>query len=163
MANLAFLIDANTDAENVRQLDERFRGAGHEIVTVGGHPGSSVDVDSAQPEDFDAGLVPGGFRRNHFRTHERFLSFLRDLYALAKPLAAVHEECWVLVPADTPRATWPAVKRALIVEPGRREFADAFGTQPLKSGPPADVDGLVNAFLAQLARRSGARASSASE
>jgi putative intracellular protease/amidase len=153
MAQVAFVIDATTDAENVRQLEERLRDAGHEIVTVGGHPGSGVDLDEVQPEQFEGGIVPGGFRRNHFLTHERFLSFLRDLYALSKPLAAVHPDGWVLVPADAPRATWPAVKRALIVEPARREFADPFGTQPLKSGPPGDVDGLVSAFTAQLARR----------
>lgn len=150
MAQLAFLVEATTDPHNIRALEERLRGAGHEIVAVGGHPGSGVDVDEVRAEDFDGVIVPRGFRRNHFRTHERFLSFLRDVYGRARPLAAVHPDCWVLVPADTPRATWPAVKRALIVEPGRRKFADAFGTRPLKSGAPADVEGLVSALLAEL-------------
>jgi putative intracellular protease/amidase len=119
-----------------------------------------VDVDAVHAEEFDGVLVPAGFRRNHFRTHERFLSLLRDLYALGKPLAALHDECWALIPGGVPRASWPAVKRALIVEPGPRRSADAFGAQPVKSGPPGDIDGLVGAFVGELDRRSAGAASS---
>lgn len=160
MSTVALLIDARTSEDSVRQVGERLRGAGHEVITVSGHAGRGVDVDAVHPEQFDGVLVPAGFRRNHFRTHERFLAFLRDLYALGKPLAAHHPECWALIPAGGGRASWPAVKRALIVEPGRRAFADSFGAQPMKVGAPNDIEGLVGAFLGELNRRPAAAASS---
>jgi putative intracellular protease/amidase len=157
MARVAFLIDMATSGESIQQLEEQIRGAGHEVVVVRAHPGPGVDVDEVvYAAEFDGVLIPGGFNANHFRTHERFLSFLRDLYALGKPLAAVHEGCWTLVPAGTARVTWPAVKRALLVEPCRRPFADDFGVQPLISGTPRQLGVLVDAFLAQLGDRPGA-------
>jgi putative intracellular protease/amidase len=150
MARVAFLIDAKADAESTRQLEEQIRGAGHEVIRVRAHPGEGVDVDQVNPAEFGGALIPGGFDADHFRTHERFLSFLRDLYALGRPLAAVHEGCWTLVPGGGVRVTWPAVKRALLVEPGRRPFADSFGAQPVVSGTPRQLGVLVADFLAQL-------------
>jgi hypothetical protein len=157
MARVAFLIDTKTNPDSVRELEQQIRSAGHEVIPVGAHPGEGADVDQVHPEEFDGALIPGGFDPNHFRTHERFLSFLRDLYALGKPLAAVHEGCWTLVPGGGVRVTWPAVKRALLVEPCRRASADDFGAQPVICGTPRQMGELVNAYLAQLEGRSRER------
>ena len=161
MARVAFLIDLKANGEGIRQLQEQITAAGHEVILVRGHPGEGLEVDEVHPAEFEGALIPGGFDRNHFRTHERFLSFLRDLYALGKPLAAVHEGCWTLVPRGGVRVTWPAVKRALIVEPCRRAFADDFGAQPVICGTSRQTRELVDAFVAELEGRPAGRSSEA--
>jgi hypothetical protein len=145
MARFALLVDGETHAEGARQLEERLRAGGGDVARVGEGPGAT-DVDDVKPEDFDAALIPGGFRHHHLLTHERFLSFLRDVYAGGKTIGVVHADRWMVVPAGLMRVTWPSVKREVIVEPRGSPYADAFGVLALKSGPSSDVEGLIQAL-----------------
>lgn len=164
MAKVALLIDRTFDDEPFRILFDRLREAGHEPVLIGPHEGHQVDgreghmhltldasVDDANPEELDALIVPRGFRRDHLRTHERVLNFIRDVYGHGKPVGVLHENLWLLIPAEAQGrgfATWPAIKRDLVIDPAHA--GGGFESDLIISGS-GDVAAFCDAFLAQLA------------
>lgn len=64
--------------------------AGHEVVVIGPEAGTTVTgkkeeatvevdvgIDEANPDDYDALLIPGGFSADSLRAVDRFLEFTR--------------------------------------------------------------------------------------
>lgn len=166
MARVAFVIDRTFDDREFQTAFDRVRQAGHEVVLVGPRAGESIhgshghvhvstdrSVDDLSVNDVDAALVPGGFPRNHLRTHERVLNFIRDVFAQGKPVAAMHSPGFAMVRAEHQGnllASWPVVKRELLVE--RKAEADEFDRDVLIVSHDADPDAFCDAFLAQLER-----------
>jgi protease I len=63
-----------------------------------------VPLDSADPEDYDALLLPGGqMNPDNLRGDERAISFTRSFIDAGKPVAAICHGPWVLVEADVVR------------------------------------------------------------
>jgi protease I len=83
------------------------------------YPGKSVDVDrtvfTANPNDYDALLQPGGFISPDFlRQSEKALEFERAFDLKGKPIAVICHGPWVLVSAGLVKGrrltSWPGIK-----------------------------------------------------
>jgi protease I len=77
-----------------------------------------VPLDQADPEDYDALLLPGGVMNpDHLRMNSKAVDFVRHFFDSGKPVAAICHGPWMLVEADVVdgrRVTsWPSVKTDL--------------------------------------------------
>lgn len=79
-----------------------YKEAGHEVVTIGGKKGDKVHgktdhtevvidlgIDEADPNDFDALLIPGGFSPDLLRDDDRFVNFTKHFMDEKKPVFAI--------------------------------------------------------------------------
>ncbi len=76
-------------------------------------------LDSANPDDYDALLLPGGVMNpDHLRTNPKAVSFVRAFFDDHKPVAAICHGPWMLVEAGVARGrtvtSWPSLKTDLI-------------------------------------------------
>lgn len=89
----------------------RLKEEGAEITVVG--TGSSqqykgkhglearadITADQADPKSFDAVVIPGGYAPDYMRRYPALLSFVRDMHAQGKVVAAICHAGWVLASA----------------------------------------------------------------
>ncbi len=113
MAKVATVItDLFEDVEYTSPRDA-LQEAGHEVVTIGYEEGETVvgkkeeaevtidvGIDSANPADYDALLIPGGYSPDKLRGDERFLDFVRHFSRLKKPIFSICHAPQLLVNAD---------------------------------------------------------------
>jgi protease I len=87
--------------------------------TVHGEKGDQFDVDltldEADPDDFDALLLPGGlYSPDALRSSPAAVKFVRAFAEAGKPIAAICHGPWLLIEADVVRGrkltSWPAIK-----------------------------------------------------
>ena len=74
-----------------------------------------LTLDEAQPEDFDALMIPGGLMNpDSLRSNEDALEFTRHFFEVGKPVAAICHGPWVLIDAGVVRdrtlTSWPAIQ-----------------------------------------------------
>src|SRR5438270_13650228 len=74
-----------------------------------------LTLDDANPEDFDALLIPGGLMNpDTLRSTPEALKFTRHFFQEGKPVAAICHAPWVLIDAEVVRGrtltSWPAIK-----------------------------------------------------
>ncbi|HET8656820.1 MAG TPA: type 1 glutamine amidotransferase domain-containing protein [Longimicrobiaceae bacterium] len=74
-----------------------------------------VPLDQANPDDFDALVVPGGVMSpDHLRMNDQAVRFVRAFFTSDKPLAAICHGPWMLVEADVVRGrtltSWPSLQ-----------------------------------------------------
>jgi protease I len=74
-----------------------------------------VPLDQANPDDFDALVVPGGVMSpDHLRMNDKAVRFVRAFFTSDKPLAAICHGPWMLVEADVVRGrtltSWPSLQ-----------------------------------------------------
>jgi protease I len=63
-----------------------------------------VPLDSANPEDYDALLLPGGVMNpDHLRRNEKALGFVRSFFEAGKPVGAICHGPWTLIDAGVIR------------------------------------------------------------
>ncbi|MGH7650978.1 MAG: type 1 glutamine amidotransferase domain-containing protein [Gemmatimonadaceae bacterium] len=72
-------------------------------------------LDSANPDDFDALMLPGGVMNpDHLRQNERAVQFVRRFFERGKPVAAICHAPWMLVEAGVVRGrtltSWPSLR-----------------------------------------------------
>jgi protease I len=77
-----------------------------------------VELNSADPHNYDALLLPGGvINPDHLRTIPLAVQFVRTFVDDQKPVAAICHGPWMLVEADVVRGrtvtSWPSVKTDL--------------------------------------------------
>ena len=86
------------------------------------HWGETVQVDAAlaqaNPDDYDALLLPGGvINADSIRLEQRAVEFVRAFARAGKPMAAICHAPWLLVEADIVRGrtvtSWPSLKTDL--------------------------------------------------
>jgi protease I len=75
-------------------------------------------LDGANPDDFDALMIPGGLMNpDALRSSEEALEFVRHFFREGKPVAAICHAPWVLIDASVIRGrtvtSWPAIKTDL--------------------------------------------------
>jgi protease I len=135
------------------------------------HWGDQIPVDvplaQANPEDFDALLLPGGVMNpDHLRQDKRAVEFVREFYQSGKPIAAICHGPWLLVEADVVRnrtlTSWPSLQTDIRNAGGDwvdREVATDEGL--VTSRKPDDIPAFNRKMLEEFAegthdRRSGA-------
>jgi protease I len=83
------------------------------------HWGDELDVDlelgSANPNDFDALMLPGGVMNpDHLRQDKRAVDFVKQMFQSGKPIAAICHGPWLLVEAGCVRdrtvTSWPSLQ-----------------------------------------------------
>ena len=74
-----------------------------------------VPLESANPADFDALLLPGGVMNpDKLRMNPKAVEFVKHFFAEGKPVAAICHGPWMLVEADVVRGrtltSWPSLE-----------------------------------------------------
>jgi protease I len=74
-----------------------------------------LDLSSANPDEFDALLLPGGVMNpDKLRTDRKAVEFVKAMGAAGKPIAAICHGPWMLVEADLVRGrsvtSWPSLQ-----------------------------------------------------
>jgi protease I len=77
-----------------------------------------VPLDQANPEDFDALLLPGGVANpDQLRTMPKAVAFVRSFFDAGKPVAAICHAPWTLIDAGAVKGrtmtSWPSLKTDL--------------------------------------------------
>lgn len=77
-----------------------------------------LTLDSANPSDYDALLLPGGVANpDQLRTNEKAVKFVQSFFKAGKPVAAICHGPWTLIEADVVRGrtvtSWPSLKTDL--------------------------------------------------
>ena len=78
-----------------------------------------VPLDTADVEDFDALLLPGGVANpDQLRMNPRAIAFVRSFFDAGKPVAVICHGPWTLIDAGVARGlhltSWPSLKADLI-------------------------------------------------
>jgi protease I len=96
--------------------------AGHINAWQHDHWGDKIPVDTllsaADPDDFDALMLPGGVMNpDQLRVEPKAVEFVRSFFAAGKPVAAICHAPWMLVEADVVRGrtvtSWPSLRTDL--------------------------------------------------
>ncbi|MGL4881172.1 MAG: type 1 glutamine amidotransferase domain-containing protein [Waterburya sp.] len=77
-----------------------------------------VPLDKANPQDYDALLLPGGVANpDQLRTNETAVKFIQAFFKAGKPVAAICHGPWSLIEADAVKGhkitSWPSLKTDL--------------------------------------------------
>ena len=106
------LEDAGATAEVVSPMPDRIKGWRH------GEWGEKVDVDvsldAADPNRYDALLLPGGVMNpDRLRMNPRAVAFVKRFVEAGKPIAAICHGPWTLIEAGAVRGrrmtSWPSL------------------------------------------------------
>jgi len=110
------LDDAGADTWIVSPKSDRIRGWNHvdwgEVVPV------DVTLDRADPDRFDALVLPGGVMNpDRLRIDPRAVDFVRAFHEAGKPIAAICHGPWTLIEAgavqDRRVTSWPSLETDL--------------------------------------------------
>lgn len=76
-------------------------------------------LDSANADDYDALLLPGGaMNPDHLRTNKKAVQMVKDFFEAGKPVAAICHGPWLLAEADVVRdrkmTSYPSLKTDLM-------------------------------------------------
>jgi protease I len=122
-----------TDGFEQAELEEpksALEAAAADVVIISPHAGKiqgmrhadkgdqfPVDVllDDANPEDYDALMLPGGLMNpDELRSTPKAVAFVKSFVTSGKPVAAICHAPWLLVEADVLRGrrltSWPAIQ-----------------------------------------------------
>lgn len=111
------LHDAGADTDVISPKGRSIR-AWHEDK-LGGSTPVDVELDDANPEDYDGLLLPGGVMNpDKLRLEPKAVEFVRAFFAEGKPVAAICHAPQLLIEADVVRGrkltSYPSVKTDLI-------------------------------------------------
>jgi protease I len=107
------LQQAGAETVLVSPADRQVQGANHyekaEKFNV------DLPLDRANPEEFDALLLPGGVANpDQLRMNKKAVQFVRAFFDAGKPVAAICHAPWTLVEADVVRGrrltSWPSLQ-----------------------------------------------------
>lgn len=112
--HVAILVEKDYQDLEVWYPALRLREEGAEVSFIGtttkdykgkfGYPVSTnMSVQDAQPADFDAVIIPGGWAPDFLRRYETVLNFVRDMDQQGKVVAAICHAGWVLASAGIAR------------------------------------------------------------
>ena len=126
-------------------------------ATVHDDPGKTIrpdlTIDDADPDDFDALILPGGVRNpDHLRIHGNVIALIRRFAEQKKPVGAICHGPWLLVEADLVRdrmiTSWPSIRTDLR-NAGAKVVDEPAVTDGniVTSRNPDDVEAFTNAII----------------
>lgn len=126
-------------------------------ATIHDDPGKTIrpdlTIDQADPDDFDALILPGGVRNpDQLRIHGNVIKLIRDFAGDGKPVGAICHGPWLLVEADLVRGrtatSWPSIRTDLR-NAGANVVDEAAVTDGniVTSRKPDDVEAFTNALI----------------
>lgn len=126
-------------------------------------------LDSADPDDYDALLLPGGaMNPDKLRMEPTAVQFVKAFFTADRPVAAICHGPWMLVEADVARgrkiASWPSIKTDLRNAGAEWRDEEAVTDRNLVSArKPDDIPAFNRAMIELFGHAHGAQhASSAS-
>ncbi|MBD3245630.1 MAG: DJ-1/PfpI/YhbO family deglycase/protease [Candidatus Omnitrophica bacterium] len=128
---IAVIIDDMFEDSEYQKPADAFRDAGHELVHLGVKAGAEVKgkkegttvkidqaVTEAQPDRFDALLIPGGYSPDRLRVSPDAVAFARKFMDDGKPVFSICHGAQLLVTAkalEGRKATgWKSIRQDLI-------------------------------------------------
>ena len=117
-----------------------------------------VTLDSADPGDFDALVLPGGLiNADELRCNSNAVKFVRAFFDSRKPVAAICHAPWILIEADVVRGrtltSWSSLRTDIRNAGG--EWVDREVVQDDRlttSRKPADLPAFISAIINSLLR-----------
>ena len=99
---IACLLDEGFEDSEFKVPHERLTEAGFKVDVIGKEAGKELkgkkgkevarvekSIDEAEPDAYQALLIPGGYSPDHLRADARFVNFVKAFDSLKRPLAAV--------------------------------------------------------------------------
>jgi protease I len=126
-------------------------------ATVHDDPGKTIrpelTIEEADPDDFDALILPGGVRNpDTLRQHANVIELIKAFDRQGKPIGAICHGPWLLVEADLLRSrtatAWPSIRTDL-----RNAGADVIDQPAVMDGNivtsrnPDDVEAFTGALI----------------
>jgi protease I len=166
IVRIACLLDSMFEDSEHQQPADAFRQAGHEVVVISPDPSRELtgyrgqvkvrpqlSLEAAQPEDFDALFIPGGFSPDHLRLHRAAVDFARTFMVTGKPVLALCHGPQLLITADVVRGrtltAWPTVQGDLQKVGANAVDREVVVDRSLvTSRQPADIPAFVRESLA---------------
>ena len=107
------LIDAGAETQVVSPMKGKVRG--WDMKDWGEEVDVDVPLQSADPANYDALLLPGGVMNpDKLRVIPQAVDFVRQFFQSGKPVAAICHGPWMLIEADAARGrkltSWPSLK-----------------------------------------------------
>ena len=155
------LKEAGATPEVVAPKEGEIRGWAH--TDWGTSVPVDVELDSADPERYEALLLPGGlFNPDQLRMNRKAVDFVRHFVERDKPIAAICHGPWTLIEADGVRGkkmtSYPSIRTDLVNAGAQWEDGEAVvdGTL-LTSRSPGDLPAF-NEKMKEIFSRAPARA-----
>jgi deglycase len=168
MAKIAMPVGEDFEDSEFSVPRDRLIEAGHQVTVLGTSPGATITgkrgkaaarIDaagaSADPEAFDALVIPGGYSPDHLRLDDGIVSFVRHFARTGKTVAAVCHGPQLLIEADCVAGkmltSWPSVQTDL--ENAGATWVDREVVEDgnlITSRKPEDLDAFCAAILKRL-------------
>lgn len=113
MAKVAFLLASGFEDSEMKNPYEAVKEAGHETVVLGNEKGETCEgkkktisyvtdeaAEHADPNEFDAVVIPGGSAPEALRIHEGPVEFVKKMNDQSKLVAAICHGAQVMISAD---------------------------------------------------------------
>jgi protease I len=128
---VAIIVDDNFEQAEMTSPRQTLEQAGAQVTLISPEkgpltgrqhdvePGDKFNVDlsldQANPDDFDALMLPGGsVNADHLRVNEKAQAFVRNFDQQGKPIAIICHAPWLLVSADLVKGrtltSWPSLQ-----------------------------------------------------
>ncbi|SRR5690606_36577828 len=174
MATIGMPLAADFEDSEFVVPRERLAAAGHTVVVLGVNAGEKVTgkrgketaridkaINDAEPDDYDALVIPGGYSPDHLRTNSAMVSFVRRFGESGRLIAAVCHGPQLLIEADLVKGrrmtSWPSVRKDL--ENAGAEWVDAevcVDDNFITSRKPDDLEAFSKAIVGKLAEMEAA-------
>lgn len=168
MAKVAMLVGEGFEDSEFRVPYDQLRRNDHEVDIIGSEANQTVEgkrhresvrimrsAGDADPNEYHALVIPGGFGPDRLRTDDEVVEFIRAFFRTNRPIAAVCHGPQLLIEADLVRGrtmtSWPSVRTDLI-----NAGADWVDREVVEDGPfitsrkPEDLEAFSSHLLARL-------------
>lgn len=130
MAHIAFVLAEDFEDSEFRKPYDGLKAAGHQVDVLGAKAGAKVKgkkgkeevaietaAKDANPAEYDAVVIPGGYSPDHLRTEQPVVDFVSAMARGGKVIAAVCHGPQLLIEAEAVKGktltSWPSVKTDL--------------------------------------------------
>jgi protease I len=150
------LEEAGAVAEVISPKDGKLRGWNH--TDWGDSVRVDVNLKSANPNNYDALLLPGGvLNPDQLRQDASAVQFVKAFFEAHKPVAAICHGPWMLVEADVVRGrtltSWPSLKTDIRNAGGQWVDQEVVADRNLvTSRKPADISAFNRKIVEEFAK-----------